>query len=396
MGWKECCVMDERMRFVARILDGEKMSAVCREFGVSRKTGYKIYNRYKENGLEALKDQSRRPGRFGNKLPEQMEKYILFLKHEKPSWGAPKLRERFIRKLPDIKPPAISTIHAVLDRHGLVTPRGRRRRNRATGTVLSKAVNPNDLWCADYKGQFMLGHKQYCYPLTITDQVSRFLLACESLENTKEQYAFTVFERTFEEYGLPYAMRTDNGVPFASPNGLFNLSALSVWWLSLGIAIERIKPGHPQQNGRHERMHLTLKKETTKPPAENFLQQQAKFDDFQEEFNNERPHEALAMKFPAEVYRKSSRVYKRAPEIDYPFHDRSARVTQDGAICINGVRVYFGVAFAGHIVGLNQVADETWLVTFTDYDLGYFDVLSKRFEPLADPFKIKVSPMSPE
>lgn len=269
MPWKECRVMDERMKFVARILDGEKMSELCREFGISRKTGYKIYSRYQECGLEALTDRSRRPVRYANQLPLQIEKCILSIKQDKPSWGAPKIRERIIRKYPDVKPPAKSTIHAVLDRHGLVVPRGRKR-NRAIGTALSEALNPNDLWCADYKGQFMLENKKYCYPLTITDQASRYLLSCEGLETTQEQYAITTFERVFKEYGLPRGIRTDNGVPFASPNSLFNLSRMSVWWLRLGIAIERSQPGCPQDNGRHERMHLTLKKETTKLREEIF------------------------------------------------------------------------------------------------------------------------------
>ena len=254
--------MDERMKFVARLLDGEQMSDLCCEFGISRKAGYKIWNRYQNSGVEAFTDRSRRPYRYANQLPIQVEKSILRLKKGKPNWGAPKIRELLIRKYPDIKPPAKSTVHVVLDRHGLVKRRNRSR-NKAMGTPLSLSKQPNDLWCADYKGEFMLMDKRYCYPLTITDQVSRFILACESLETTKEQFAFTVFERVFKEYGLPKAIRTDNGVPFASPNALFNLSKLSVWWLRLGIGIERIKPGHPQQNGRHERMHLTLKKETT-------------------------------------------------------------------------------------------------------------------------------------
>ncbi|MDP5071877.1 MAG: DDE-type integrase/transposase/recombinase, partial [Congregibacter sp.] len=170
-----------------------------------------------------------------------------------------------------IKPPAPSTIHAILDRHELVKRR-KRRRYKAQGTLLSEALSPNALWCADYKGQFMLGNKKYCYPLTITDQRSRYLLACEGLESVKERGAFPVFERTFKDFGLPAAMRTDNGVPFASAHALFGLSKLSVWWLRLGIRIERIKPGNPQQNGRHERMHITLKKEATKPASFNFSQ----------------------------------------------------------------------------------------------------------------------------
>ena len=301
--------MDERLRFVGRLLDGEKMAPLCREFGISRKTGYKIFNRYKDCGLEGLTDRSRRPYRQANRLPEPLEKRIVRLKKEKPNWGAPKIRERLRRQYPDIRCPAISTVHAVLDRHGLVKRR-KRRRYKAKGTALSRPRHPNELWCADYKGEFMLADKRYCYPLTISDFSSRYLITCEALATTKARFAFTVFERTFKEFGLPKAIRTDNGVPFASPHSLFGLSQLSVWWLRLGIGIERIKPGHPEQNGRHERMHLTLKKEATKPAAQNFLQQQAKFDDFIDEYNNERPHQALDMKVPAERYRPSKRSYQ--------------------------------------------------------------------------------------
>jgi transposase InsO family protein len=280
MPWKESSVMEERLCFVGRLLDGEAMTDVCREFGISRKTGYKIFDRYKEYGLEALSDRSRRPVRYANQLPQQIESLIVGFKRNKPHWGARKIRELLVRRLTgDIRVPAKSTIHAVLDRHGLVKRAGRKR-NRAHGTPLSEGIMPNDLWCADFKGEFKLGNGQYCYPLTVTDQVSRFLLLCEALESTREDLACTAFERLFRERGLPVSIRSDNGVPFASPNALFNLSKLSVWWLRLGIAIERIKPGHPQQNGRHERMHLTLKKEATRPPGMNSLQQQARFDAF--------------------------------------------------------------------------------------------------------------------
>lgn len=289
--------MDERMRFIARLLDGEKMAVLCREFDISRKTGHKIFNRYKTSGLEGLTDRSRRPYRQANRLPMQIEKLVVQIKREHPSWGAPKIREKIKRLHGDLALPAISTVHAVLDRHELVD-HSRRRRYKAEGTQLSVPRRPNDLWCADYKGEFMLADKRYCYPLTITDAASRFLIACDALTTTKERYAFTVFERVFKDFGLPLSIRTDNGVPFASPNSLFGLSKLSVWWLRLGIGIERIRPGNPQQNGRHERMHLTLKKEATKPPAKNFLQQQSKFDAFIDYFNHQRPHQALDMKYP--------------------------------------------------------------------------------------------------
>jgi putative transposase len=394
MPWKACKPMDERLKFIARSLDGEKMAGLCREFGISRKTGYKILTRYNEVGLEGLTDRARRPYRHANQLPFQIEALIVRLKAEKPSWGAPKIRERLARLYPDVHTPAISTVHAVLDRHGLVKRR-QGRRNRAKGTPLSFPGQPNALWCADYKGEFMLADRRYCYPLTITDFASRYLIACEALSTTKEAYAFPVFEAAFKEFGLPKAIRTDNGVPFASPNALYGLSKLSVWWLRLGIEIERIKPGNPQQNGRHERMHLTLKLETTKPAGNNFLQQQAKFDDFIDCYNNERPHQALNMNCPAERYVTSTRTYTGLPNIDYPFHDKTVTVTTCGRICFNRQKINLSMVFAGQSVGIKQVGDQIWLVSFMDYDLGYFDHQTCRLEPLDNPFGPKVLPMSP-
>src|SRR5258705_7307205 len=282
--------MDERLRFVARLLEGEKMAPMCAEFGISRKTGYKIFDRYKDCGVEAFTDRSRRAHRQANRLPMPIEATIVRLKREYPGWGAPKIREKLRQQLPTLPHcPAISTVHAVLDRHGLVHRR-RRRRPRLTGTELTHPSQPNALWCADYKGEFMLGNRRYCYPLTITDFASRYLITCEALSTTQEKFAFVIFERAFKEFGLPATIRTDNGVPFASAHALYGLSKLAVWWLRLGIQIERSKPGHPQQNGRHERMHLTLKKEGTKPASTNVLQQQAPFDTCIQHFNHERPH----------------------------------------------------------------------------------------------------------
>jgi putative transposase len=386
--------MDERLRFVARLLEGEKMSALCREFDISRKTGYKIYSRYKDCGLEGLTDRSRRPYRHANKLPFQIEQQILQIKRDKPSWGAPKIREKLRRLESSVHMPAISTVHAVLDRHGLVTRR-KRRRDKAQGTALSTPHHPNNLWCADYKGEFMLADKRYCYPLTITDFATRYLISCDALATTKEEFAFAVFERAFKDFGLPLAIRTDNGVPFASPHALFGLSKLSVWWLRLGIRIERIKPGNPQQNGRHERMHLTLKKETTRPAARNFLQQQARFDEFIACFNHDRPHQGLGMKYPGELYQRSPRPYLGLSDIDYPFHDRTITVTQCGRICMGTRKINLSTVFAGQNVGVKQIDNQIWLVSFMDYDLGFFDNETCRVECAENPFGAKVLPMSP-
>ena len=333
--------MDERMQFVARRLAGEPMAELCREFGIARKTGYKIFDRYKECGIDGLTDRSRRPYRYANQLPFQVENFILNVKREHATWGARKIRERLIRRFSGV-------------------------------TGVQTCALPI---------------------LTVTDHASRFLFTCEALSSTRENYAFTVFERLFRERGLPTNIRSDNGVPFASAHALFNLSKLAVWWLRLGIGIERIKPGHPQQNGRHERMHLTLKKETTKPAAANFLQQQARFDNFIEIFNNERPHEALDMKCPAEVYQPSNRIYIGLPDIDYPFHDKTIVVTRCGRICLGRRKINFSTVFAGQAIGIQEVHDDIWLVSFMDYDLGYFDLETRVLEPLENPFGPKVLPM---
>jgi putative transposase len=247
MPWRECRKMDERLRFVARLLDGEKMAVLCREFDISRTTGYKIFSRYKGCGLQGLTDRSRRPYRHANRLPFQIEKLIVQLRREHPTWGAPKIREKIRRLHSEISLPAVSTVHAVLDRHGLVDRGARRARFKAQGTALEQPRAPNDLWCADYKGEFMLTDRRYCYPLTVTDAASRYLLCCDALEATKEDLAFSASERTFKDFGLPAAIRTDNGIPFASRSAFFGLSKLSVWWLRLGIRLERIKPGKPQR-----------------------------------------------------------------------------------------------------------------------------------------------------
>jgi putative transposase len=353
-----------------------------------------MFQRYKDLGLDGLTDRSRRPYRQANKLPVQLETLIVQVKREHPSWGAPKIREKLRRRRDDVQTPAISTVHAVLARHGLVQ-HGRTRRHKAQGTRLSNPLQPNDLWCADYKGEFMLADRRYCYPLTVTDFASRYLLGCEALDTTKEVYAFPVFQRLFREFGMPKAIRTDNGVPFASPHALFGLSKLAVWWLRLGIEIERIKPGHPQQNGRHERMHLTLKKEATKPAAQNLLQQQARFDNVRDCYNDERPHQALDRHYPGERYAPSPRPYVGLTELTYPFHDRTVTVTQCGRVCFGRRKINLSLTLAGQNVGVKQVAERVWLVSFMQYDLGFFDDETCRLEPGANPFEAKVLPMSP-
>jgi transposase InsO family protein len=395
MPWRECSVMEERLRFVARLLDGEGMSAVCRQFGISRKTGYKIWDRYQGEGLDALSDRSRRPVRYANQLPDQIERLIVEAKRDKPHWGARKIRELLVRRLAgDVRIPAKSTVHAVLDRHGLVKRSRQRRRMKAEGTQLSAGLHPNDLWCADFKGEFKTGNGRYCYPLTVTDQASRMILACEALESTREQPVIEAFVRLFKDRGQPSAIRSDNGLPFASPNGLYNLSKLSVFWLRLGIAIERIKPGNPQQNGRHERMHRTLKQETARPPGMNALQQQDRFDAFVSEFNEERPHEALDMRTPAELYAPSSTPYEGLPDVEYPFHDRDILVTACGRICMHRKKINVSTVLAGQRLGIKEVDDGIWLTSFMHYDLGYIDLEQRTLQTIDNPFGTRLSPMS--
>ena len=387
--------MDERLRFVARLLEGEKMAPLCAEFGISRKTGYKIFDRYKDCGVQAFSDRSHRAHRQANRLPAPIEATIVRLKREYPGWGAPKIREKLRQQFTGPHLPAISTVHAVLDRHSLVHHR-RRRRLRTTGTEFSRTsrnragMRPSDRLCQWLPSRTLLS----C--MTITDFASRYLLTCEALLTTQEKFAFTVFERTFKEFGLPQVIRTDNGVPFASAHAIYGLSKLAVWWLRLGIQIERIKPGHPQQNGRHERMHLTLKREATKPAAANVLQQQARFDDFLTRYNTDRPHQALGMKVPADLYARSARVYRGLEELTYPFHDQTILVTGCGRLCFRGRKVNLSHVFAGQPVGVTQVGERTWLVTFMHYDLGYFDDETCRLEPIENPFGPKVLPLRSE
>lgn len=365
------------------------MTELCREFGISRKTGHKIVARYRACGVEALADRPRTPGRVANRLAPVIERMIVDLRREKPHWGARKLRELLARRMGDVGPvPARNTIHAVLDRHGLVEHA--RQRPRVTGTPLSDGAAPNDLWCVDFKGEFLLGDRRYCYPLTVTDHASRYLLLCEALSSTREDPTIAAFHHLFQKHGLPRAIRSDNGVPFATSNGLYNLSRLSVAWLRLGIRIERITPGRPQQNGRHERMHLTLKRETTRPAGQNSLQQQDRFDAFITEFNTERPHEALDMATPASRYSPSRRPFTGLPELSYPLHDREVIVGNSGQIRLNKANVAISNVLTGQKLGLRETEDGIWLVSFMHYDLGYIDLEDCKLQTINNPFSPKL------
>ena len=391
MPWKEVCVMDERMKFIGRLLSGDKLAPLCREFGISRVTGHKIWSRYQDEGAKGLWDRSRAPHRHPNQTPFEVEQLIVRLKQEKANWGAPKIREIVRRRYPTIKLPSISTVHSTLDRHDLVKKRRQRTSYQATASYLSQPQKPNDLWCTDFKGEFRMKNQNYCYPLTLTDQVSRFLLTCEALESTAAAPCFSVFERAFEEFGLPEAIRSDNGTPFAGGNSVWNLTRLSVWWIRRGIRLERIKPGNPQQNGKHERMHRTLKAEATRPARSNLLQQQETFDAFRKEFNFERPHQALEMRPPADVFQKSNRIYTGLPDITYPGYDRVSLLSNCGRVCINKEKIHISRAFSNQPVGLKRLDDGVWQIDFMNFTLGYFDEEAFQFSPNDDPFGFKIN-----
>jgi putative transposase len=268
-------------------------------------------------------------------------------------------------------PPSATTLGHILSKAGLVERRKYRGRTRPQPTTLRQAHAPNDIWCIDYKGQFRLGDRSLCYPLTLTDHYSRFILCCEGRAAISDDAACESCEEVFRAYGLPRVIRSDNGVPFAS-TGLAGLTRLSVYWMRLGVIRERIRPAHPEENGRHERMHRTLKRETARPARTNLLQQQEAFDNFIDEFNRDRPHEALAMKRPAEIYVASPRRYPtRLPDPDYPDHDDVIPVRRDGCITFFGRRLYLAVALAGQLVGIREGDDRRWLVTFMDLELGH-------------------------
>ena len=371
MAWRVTDVLNERMRFVVRLEAGERMVDLCEEFGISRKTGYKFWERYKKGGPEALGDFSRRPRRFPNRTRAEIEDLILAARERYPTWGPKKLEVLLEQENPGVAIPVASTIGEILSRSGLVRPRRRRYRSSPTPPdQLTQAAAPNDVWCVDFKGQFRLGNGRYCYPLTITDLHSRYLVACDSQENTRTESAISSFERAFKTHGLPKVIRSDNGSPFAS-TGLGGLSRLSVWWMRLGIRPERIQPGHPEQNGQHERMHRTLKADTTRPAAANHLQQDERFEEFRQTFNEKRPHEALDMATPSTFYTPSTRVY---PEVlddpAYPLHDRVTRVQTCGHInASRDCRGFVGAAIGGELVGLRDL-ETGWLVTFLNRDLG--------------------------
>jgi transposase InsO family protein len=377
--------MDLRMEMMVRLGRGEKLTDLCREFGISRKTGEKFKRRFRELGPVGLEDQSRAPKAIPHKTPPELVEVLVAERRLHPTWGPRKLKEVLERRL-ERPLPASSTIGDLLADRGLVVARRWRKRHVSQPTGLRQAAAPNDVWCIDYKGQFRLGDGSYCYPLTITDQFSRFIVGCEGMGAISEDAARDVCEDVFRTYGIPTAMRSDNGVPFAC-TGLAGLTKLSVYWLRLGIALERIRPAHPQENGRHERMHRTLKAETTRPARDNLLQQQERFDTFLEEFNTQRPHEALDMKRPADLYVESAKKHPTfLPDPDYSTYDDALRIAENGILRLTSRRrVHVTAALAGQLVGIREERDDRWLVSFMHLDLGHIEPNSTRLTPITLP-----------
>jgi transposase InsO family protein len=375
MPWKEILPMDQRVRFVVDVeRGGLSMSELCERYGVSRKTGYKWLARYADGGAPALAERSRRPAFSPQETPSAIVDALIEGRQRHPTWGAKKLLWLVGRKHPGWSLPARSTVCDLLKRHGLVRSPRRRRLPGHPGKPMSAMAAPNDVWCADFKGQFRTRDGVYCYPLTVTDGFSRYLLGCQSLLSTAHVGAKPVFERLFREHGMPRIIRTDNGVPFAT-NAIARLSELSVWWIRLGIKPELTEPASPQQNGRHERMHRTLKAETTRPPAGDLRAQQRRFNDFQTMYNHERPHEAIGQQTPATLYAPSDRAYPRKlPPLEYPSHFERRLVSRNGGLRWNRNWVNVSHTLGGEYVGLEEIDHDLWTVYFGPLELGRLHV----------------------
>ena len=371
MAWREQSPMDSRVHFISDYLDGRfTIVDLCQEHGISRRIGYKWIHRYEAEGLRGLEDRSRTPRRCPHKTPDEIVKLILAFRKQHPTWGPKKLLDRLGRRDPGLPWPAESTCADILSRHGLTRGKRRRRRIGHPGPPRTKITAPNQVWTADFKGRFKMRDGLYCYPLTVADACSRYLLGCQALLSTSLAGSRPVFLRLFKEYGLPQRIRTDNGTPFAAV-ALGRLSQLSAWWLRLGIYPELIEPGKPQQNGRHERMHRTLKNEATRPPSGNRNAQQRRFNRFRDEFNNERPHEALGQETPASCYTASTRrMPDRLEPFEYPDHFETRFVGSNGGIRWKSKYIPVSHSCTGENIGLEEIDHGVWTVYFGPLKLG--------------------------
>lgn len=375
--------MDERVRFVLEREQGlHTMTELCEIYDIARETGYYWLRRYQQGGLEALQDLNRAPERHPNQTPEQIEEAVLELRRAHMRWGPRKLKRVLERGTPQTHWPAASTIGAMLAREGLVIPRKKRRRAPPYTQPFASVDAPNQVWCADFKGWFRTQDGQRVDPLTISDAHSRYLLRCQIAAKTDGAHVQAIFEAAFREYGLPQAMHTDNGPPFAS-RAIAGLSRLSVWWMKLGIVPERIAAGHPEQNGRHERMHLTMKQETASPPEANPRAQQRTFHHFSFEYNEVRPHEALGMQTPSAVYTPSPRPYPaRVREPEYASAMQVRRVRQSGSFSWKTQDVFLSETLIGEPIGLLPVDDRIYTVYFAAFPIACFDSHRRAILPL--------------
>ena len=374
MPWDYTSTMDQKRLFIADYLTRSfSTRELSNRYGISRPTAYKWIQRFLNRGYQGLDELPRRPTRCPHRTPDELAELLLDLRRKHPTWGPKKLLSVLGRRRPETIWPARATVGDILKRHGLVEAKRRRSYPGHPGKPMTSMDHPNDVWCADYKGEFKTRDGIYCYPLTVTDGCSRYLLECKALPSTEYALAKRVFSALFRRYGLPKIIRTDNGSPFAS-TAIGRLSRLSVWWIRLGVFPELIEPGRPAQNGRHERMHKTLKRETTRPPAASLLGQQMLFNRFRKEFNEERPHEALDQETPASVYKRSTRRYpKRPPCIEYPPHFERRLVSRNGGFRWGSVRVPITHTLEGQYIGLEEVDDGKWDVYFGHVRLGQMD-----------------------
>jgi putative transposase len=381
MPWRDSLPMDLKTQFIADYLRQTlSVAELCYHYNISRKTGYKWIDRYLEDGATGLADRSRRPHVCPHQTHPKLVELILEARRHHPTWGAKKLLKILSNRQPHQQWPARRTVCDILTRYGLIKKPRHRRLIGHPGKPASIITAPNQVWSADFKGHFKTRDGHYCYPLTVTDNFSRYLLGCQALHTTSGADAKPVFRRLFQEFGLPLRIRTDNGVPFATVS-LARLSTLSAWFVRLGIMPELIEPGKPQQNGRHERMHRTLKAEATRPPAASSRSQQHTFNRFREEFNNQRPHEALDLATPASIYQPSPRPFPtKLPPLEYPDHFEKRYVSYNGGIRWKSAWVHVSITCAGQYLGLEAVDNQIWNVYFGPLRLGRLSEKQMRIE----------------
>lgn len=387
MAWKVENVENIKQQFILLYQTGKfSMVDLCKQFGISRPTGYAILNRYNEEGWDALTERSRKHFHHPWQTDPAIEAALLSERNKHSRWGARKILHLVQKSMPHAVLPCESTVNNILKKHGLVTPRRKSRRKIIPAHPYFDPQTPNEIWSADFKGKFRLGNNEYCNPLTIADSFSRFILAIHGLKYCRAEDCIPIFTNTFREYGMPEFIHTDNGPPFGSSNSLRRLTGLAVWFMDLGITPVYSDPGHPEQNGRHERMHRDLKAEATRPASTGWIGQQRRFNSFRKEYNEVRPHEALGMKTPIDVHKISNREYpRRIHDWAYPTEMRMKRVTVNGALRWEreGL-IMISTALTNKYVGLEPVDDGVWIVYYRHVPLGILSERTKRVYELED------------